>query len=175
VQPGNTLGNIAMAPVAPATTGGSTAPATITGQVTTQSPAFTPAPSEVTIAALQTFNVAAAPANFIIPLVHQWATLLPAQKPASILTISTVQDASCAAGVACAPYSIAVLETNPLVGTFNATASTTYSFPVADQSYSVRATPSLTCSNTSLTMGPFTVTAGVVRQPDVNFALTGCQ
>ncbi len=149
VQPGNTLGNVPMTAV----TGASTAPASITGRVTTQnaaSPAGA-APTDVTLAVLQQAPVSGTTNSFIIPL---------AQQSSATAVVSTTADVSCPAGVACANYTLSVPAAGPAVGTFSAS-GTTYSDPVLGiANYTIRGEPALSCTPATAVTSPVSVSPG---------------
>lgn len=114
VQPGDALG---MVPVTPQT-GASTAPASVTGLVTT-STGSTATAADISLSALQPISSSL---MVTIPLAGQSAT-------AAILT--TVPGTSCPGNTECASYTLSVPALNPSIGAFVASASQKPAVPLS--------------------------------------------
>jgi hypothetical protein len=104
VQPGNALGNLPIIAV----TGTNTSPASITGNVSSAGTGGAVA-VDVTLSALQSVTIGGSPVLVTVPL---------AQQSAATTTIPTAAGGSCAAGTACAAYTLGVPPANPNVGAF---------------------------------------------------------
>jgi hypothetical protein len=166
VQPGNALGNVKVF-----LAGGGATPANIQGTITTQGPGSAAAPTNVTLAAFQTYNISGVQGNFAIPLVFQSNT-----NASSTVTLATVADPKCpSSSVPCALYTLAVSPSNASIAAFTAS-GTSYTAPDfgTTPSYSVRAQPALACTPATDTAGPFTVSAGGTVQ-NANLDFTSCQ
>jgi hypothetical protein len=165
VQSGNALGPVPIV----ATTGASTAPATITGQVTTVNSANTGTPADISLSTLQSIS------GTVVATIPQAAT------SSATLSFETVADASCPANTQCATYSAQVPALNPSVGAF-ATAGTSYTTTPAPVNYTLDALAFVPNSGntTSCTppeqksATPLVVTPGATVNAPV-LAFTGCQ
>ncbi len=162
VQPGNALGNVPLVKQ----TGASTAPATLTGRVTTSTGAVGSS-ADLLLAALQTVGTT----QYIIPL---------AQQSAAVASLATAPGAVCPANTNCVDYSLAVPAMNPNVGAF-ASGGTTYSQDtVTAPSYIVDALGfvvgsggTANCSPSEMKTAAVAVTPGTsTAAPDLAF--TGC-
>ena len=168
IQPGTALGSILLYPQ----TGVNTAAATITGKVTSTSGVAV----DVMLSALQPIYVSGAPVQFTIPL---------AQQSSSTATVTTASGASCASGVNCAQYSLALPAAQPYVGTYAST-GTNYSqasganYSVEGQAFSPGTgstpdcTPSVVTVSTTPLSAPLIVVAGQTTTA-ATMAFTSCQ
>jgi len=164
VQPGNALGQVPLV----ATTGTSTAPATITGQVTTANAANTGTSADVSLSTLQNISSSL------------MATIPQAATSSATLNFATAPDASCPANTQCATYSAQVPALNPSIGAW-AAAGTTYLAATGAVNYTLDAlafvpnsgnTPS--CNPSEVKSAPIPVTPGTTANaPALTF--TGCQ
>ncbi len=168
VQPGTALGSISLHPQ----TGVNTASATITGQVTSTSGVAV----DVMLSALQPIYVSGAPVQFTIPL---------AQQSSSTATVTTASGASCASGVNCAQYSLALPAAQPYVGTYastgtNYTQASGSNYSVEGQAFSPGTgstpdcTPSVVTVSTTPLSAPLIVVAGQTTTA-ATMAFTSCQ
>ncbi|HYM77657.1 MAG TPA: DUF4382 domain-containing protein [Candidatus Dormibacteraeota bacterium] len=171
VQPGNALG---MVPVV-AQTGISTAPGSITGQITTSTGAAATA-ADISLSALQPINSAT---MVTIPLAGQ---------SAATANLTTATGSSCPANTDCVSYTLSVPALNPSVGAFLAGPSQKPAAPVAGPvNYTIDAfafttdgTSTLNCSpsemrtSTSTTNMPLTVAPGQ-SSAAATLAFSGCQ
>jgi Domain of unknown function (DUF4382) len=166
VQPGNALGNVRVFALS-----GNPATGSIAGKITTQNPSSAAAPTDVTLAAFQTYNLSGMQANFVIPLVYQSNS-----NASTTATLATAADAACQnSNVACALYTLALPPSNAAIGAF-AASGTTYSAPdfSTTPSYTVRGQPALACTPATDTAGPYALSAGgTVQNADLDF--TSCQ
>jgi hypothetical protein len=173
VQPGNALGNVPMTAVSG---GASTAPATITGQLSAENSGGNGTTADMLVSALESVTVSGTAFNFTIPVGTQSATLsVPIEKP------STCTTSTCPPFVA--NYSLTVPPVTPTTGVF-ATSGTVYAAGAAgNPSYVVEAqafvplsggvsdcTPSLKTEN-AVSVTPGSTTAAL-PQP---LAFTACQ
>jgi hypothetical protein len=170
VQPGNALGNVPMTAV----TGTSTAPATITGDVTTANASSNGTAADVLLSALQGVTLFTGTVNFTIPAGTQSATLsLTTEKPLSCVTTT------------CPPftasYSLTLPPVNPTVGAF-VTTGTTYtdgaagnaSYVIEGQAFVPQSGGTADCTPPIKTTAPVAVSAGTsTAAPTLEF--TGCQ
>ena len=171
VQPGNALG---LVPVTPQT-GASTAPASITGLVTT-STGSAGTVADISLSALQPISSSA---MVTIPLAGQ---------SASMANLTTVASSTCPAKTDCASYTLAVPALNPSVGAFVANASQKPAPPTAGPvSYTIDAfsfmtdgtgtpdcSPSELKTNSTATNTPLTVASGMTSTA-ATLAFSGCQ
>ena len=171
VQPGNTLG---MVPVV-AQSGMNTAPASITGQVTTSTGSAATA-ADVSVSALLP---ATSSLKVTVPLAGQSAT--SAQ-------LTTAPGASCPVNTDCATYTFSLAALNPSVGAFAAGTSQMPAPPVAGLvTYTIDAiafttdgtstpdcTPSEIQTNGNVMNAPLTVAAGQ-SSTAATLAFSGCQ
>lgn len=170
VQPGASLGNIPMV----AQTGTSTAPASLTGLVTTAS-ATAGVAADVSVSALQSVVLSTtSTVNFTIPLAQQ------SSSTASVSTAATSSSLTCPTNTDCAKYTLSVPATAPTVGAFSTTA-TTYTASTNAASYTVQAHAFIplsggkdNCSPPIVTSSAVPVTAGNSFTVP-NLTLTGCQ
>jgi hypothetical protein len=114
VQPGNALGLVPLV----AQTGASTAPASITGQITTSTGSAATA-ADISLSALQPISSAT---MVTIPLAGQ---------SAATANLTTAAGAACPVNTDCASYTLSVPALNPSVGVFTAAASQKPAAPVA--------------------------------------------
>ena len=171
VQPGNALG---LVPVT-AQTGASTAPASITGLVTTSTGSAGTA-ADISLSALQPISSSV---MVTIPLAVQSATSA---------NLTTSAGATCPAKTDCASYTLSVPALNPSVGAFVASASQNPAPPAAGSvSYAIDAfalttdgtstpdcsPPELKTSSTT-TNTPLTVASGM-SSTAATLAFSGCQ
>jgi hypothetical protein len=170
VQPGNALGNVPMIAV----TGTSTAPGSITGQVTSVN-ASTPAIGiaiDVMLSALQT----AGSGNFTIPVGAQSATL----------SVTTDKPTGCAADP-CPPYTasytMSVPPVSPSIGAFSANPPTSYSggngpppatYVVEGQAFKPMSGGTPDCTVPLQTTAPVPVNPGTPAATAPTLAFTGC-
>jgi hypothetical protein len=168
VQPGNALGQLPLV----ATTGTSTAPATIKGQVTTANASNAGTSADISLSTLQSIPSGSSTLLVTIP---QAAT------SSATLSLATATDASCPANTQCASYEAEVPALNPNVGAFSGS-GTTYSSAPGSVTYTLDAlafvpnsgnTPDCTPPEQK-SATPITVTAGVTVNSPV-LAFTGCQ
>jgi hypothetical protein len=171
VQPGNALG---MIPVT-AQAGASTAPASITGLVTTSTGSAATA-ADISLSALQPISSSV---MVTIPFAGQSATTA---------NITTAAGSTCPGKTDCASYTLSVPALNPSVGSFVAGASQKPVAPAAGPvSYTIDAfafatdgTSTLDCSpsevktNSTTTSTPLTVTSGMSTSA-ATLAFSGCQ
>jgi len=171
VQPGNALGIV---PVT-AKTGASTAPASITGLVTTSTGSAATA-ADISLSALQPISSSV---MVTIPLAGQSATMA---------NLTTAAGSTCPGKTDCASYTLSVPAVNPSVGAFAASASQKPAAPAAGPvSYTIDAfafttdgTSTLDCSpselktNSTTTNTPLTVTSGMSSNA-ATLAFSGCQ
>lgn len=171
VQPGNALGNVPLV----AQSGMNTAPATITGQVTTSSGAAATA-ADVSISALQ---VVSSSLMITVPLAGQSAT--SAQ-------LTTVPGASCPANTDCASYTFSVPALNPSIGAFVAAASQNPAAPASgpanytidalafatDGTSTPNCTPSEVQTSSTTANTPLTAVSGQSTSA-ATLTFTGCQ
>jgi hypothetical protein len=171
VQPGNALG---MVPVT-AQTGTSTAPASITGLVTTSTGSAATA-ADISLSALQPIGSSV---MVTIPLAGQSATMA---------NLTTAAGSTCPGKTDCASYTLSVPALNPSVGPFVASTSQKPAAPGAGPvSYTIDAfafttdgTSTLDCSpselktNSTTTNIPLTVTSGMSSKA-ATLAFSGCQ
>jgi len=171
VQPGNALG---LVPVTPQT-GASTAPASITGLVTT-STGSAGTVADISLSALQPIS----PSQMVtIPLAGQSATTA---------NFTTAAGSTCPGKTDCASYTLAVPALNPSVGAFVANASQKPAPPTAGPvSYTIDAfsfmtdgtgtpdcSPSELKTNSTATNTPLTVASGMTSTA-ATLAFSGCQ
>lgn len=171
VQPGNALGVVPII----AQTGPSTAPASITGQVTSSTGSAATA-ADISLSALQPINSSLI---VTIPLAGQSATTA---------NLTTAANASCPAKTDCATYTLSVPALNPSVGAFVAAASQKPAAPAAGPvNYTIDAlafttdgTSTPDCSPTEMqtsstsSNAPLTVTSGTSTTA-ATLAFSGCQ
>ena len=160
---GTALQSIPLIPEA--TTGFTSAPATITGQVTTAGPSGATV-GDITISALQQATPVggSSPLQVTVPVFGS-----PSQPP-------VVTTAACSGNEDCSNFVLQVPASNPEVGTF-AGGAVAYATPTAGSvMYSVNATtPDCTASSlSSATIGPVAVTAGSTTAMSAILAFTGC-
>jgi Domain of unknown function (DUF4382) len=165
VPPGTTLGQVPLV----ATTGSSTGPATITGQVTTTNASSTGTSADISLSTLQNIS------STVLATIPQAAT------SSATLNFATATDAACPANTQCASYSAQVPALNPSIGAFAAT-GTTYVAATGALNYTIDAlafvpnsgsTPSCAPSEQRLA-ATISVTPGTTINAPV-LAFTGCQ
>ena len=105
VQPGNALGNVPIV----AETGTSTAPASITGVVTTTTGTAATS-ADVILSALQPVSINGSNVLVTVPL---------AQQSTATATVTTAASDTCPPNTDCASYTVAVPALNPSVGAFS--------------------------------------------------------
>jgi len=171
VQPGDALG---MVPVM-AQTGASTAPASITGLVTTSTGSAGTA-ADISLSALQPINSSV---MVTVPLAVQSATSA---------NLTTSAGSTCPAKTDCASYTLSVPALNPSVGAFVASASQNPAPPAAGSvSYAIDAfafttdgtstpdcSPSELKTSSTTTNTPLTVASGM-SSTAATLAFSGCQ
>jgi hypothetical protein len=165
VTVGTAMGNV---PLVAESGGQGTAPATITGSVTTTSGTAAIA-EDVTLSALQTASVGTGSLTFTMPLVQQLS---------ATLALTTASGGTCPANADCAAYSLSVPGAAANAGVF-AASGTNYVQASGSAAYSVEAdavncspssaTTADTSANIALTLGP-----GATAQA-ATLALAGCQ
>lgn len=170
-QPGDALG---MIPVT-ASTGTSTAPASITGLVTTSTGSAATG-ADISLSALQPIS----PSQMVtIPLAGQSTTAA---------NLTTVPGTSCPGKTDCASYTLSVPALNPSVGTFVASASQKPAVPMSGPvNYTIDAfafttdgtstpdcSPSELRTSSTTTNTPLTVTSGM-SSTVATLAFSGCQ
>jgi hypothetical protein len=170
VQPGNALGIVPLV----AQAGTSTAPGSITGQVTTSTGTAAIA-ADISLSALQ-------------PITSTTMVTIPlAGQSAATANLTTVAGATCPANTDCASYTLSVPALNPSVGAFTAASSQKPAAPVAGPvSYTIDAiafttdgTSTLNCApsemqtSSTTTNAPLTVTAGQSSSA-ATLAFSGC-
>jgi len=170
VQAGNALGSV---PVVAQT--GNTAPAAITGQITTSTGSAGTA-ADVTLSALQ-------------PISSSLLVTVPlAGQSAAAANLATASGTSCPAKTDCATYTLSVPALNPSVGAFQAAAAQTPAAPAAGAvNYTIDAkafttdgtsTPDCTSpdmqTNVTSTNAPLTAIAGT-SVTAATLAFSGCQ
>lgn len=170
VQPGNALGTV---PVVAQT--GNSAPASITGQITT-STGSTGTAADITLSALQ-------------PISSSLLVTVPlAGQSAAATNVSTAASASCPSKTDCATYTLSVPALNPSIGAFQAAAAQNPTVPAAGAvNYTIDAqaftsdgtsTPDCTSpdmqTNLTSTNAPLTATAGT-SVTAATLAFSGCQ
>jgi len=166
VQPGASLGNVALV----AESGMNTSQATITGRVTTaKSGGGTVA--DISVSALQSVSIGGSPVLVTIPL---------AQQSSATATLTTAAGAACPAATDCASYSLGVPAANPSVGaagsmTFTQDTTSPVNYTVDALAFVPMSGNTTDCSPPEQkTASPVTVTAGMsVSAADLAF--TGCQ
>jgi len=164
VQPGNALAQVPLV----AQTGVSTAPATISGMVTTVNAANTGTSADISLSALQNIGGTA------------MATIPQAATSSATLSLATAVDASCPANTQCAKYSVVVPALNPSIGAFN-TSGTTYSTSTGTVNYTMDALAFVPNSGSTADCSPseqksalIAVATGTTSNPQP-IAFTGCQ
>ena len=171
VQPGNALG---MVPVV-AATGTSTAPASITGLVTT-STGSAAAAADISLSALQPINSS------------QMVTIPLAGQSATTANLTTATGSTCPAKTDCVSYTLSVPALNPSVGAFVAGASQKPAAPTTGPAnYTIDAfaftmdgtstpdcSPSEMRTSSTATNTPLTVTSGMSSMA-ATLAFSGCQ
>jgi len=110
-QPGNAISQMFLY----AQTGTATAPASITGQVTTSSAANAGTSADISLATLQ--SIAGGSGNVLV-------TIPQAATSSATLSLATAAGASCPPGTDCATYTVQVPAVAPYIGTFTATNQT---------------------------------------------------
>jgi len=170
VQPGDALG---LVPVT-ALTGASTAPASITGLVTTSTGSAATA-ADISLSALQPISSSV---MVTIPLAGQSAT---------VANLTTMANSTCPGNTDCASYTFAVPAMNPSVGAFVASASQKPAPPTAGPvNYSIDAfsfttdgtstpdcSPSEVKTSSTTTNTPLTIASGTSTA--ATLAFSGCQ
>jgi len=164
VQPGNALGTINLI----AQTGASSAPATITGQITTATATNTGALADISLSTLESVG-------------STMVTIPQAATSSATLSLATAAGATCPANTDCVSYTVQVPAAMPNVGAFLST-GTNYTQATGSASYTLDAlsfvpnsggtadcTPSEQKSAT-----PIAVTAGTTSNSPA-LAFTGCQ
>ena len=171
VQPGNALGMVPLV----AQSGMNTAPASITGQVTTSTGSAATA-ADVSVSALLPIGSSV---MVTVPLAAQSAT--SAQ-------LTTASGASCPVNTDCATYTFSVPAMNPSVGAFVAANKQTPAAPVAGpvtytidaNAFTLDGTSTADCSpselqtSSNVSNAPLTVTAGQSSSA-ATLAFSGCQ
>jgi hypothetical protein len=109
VPVGSNLGNVKLVPELPLT---ASAPASLTGQITTTSAANQSTAAVVSLTALQSTGVGT-PSMVIVPIFSS----NPA--PPNVTTVAGTPSAACPDGTDCATYTLNLPGSNPVVGTFS--------------------------------------------------------
>lgn len=170
-QPGNALGNVPLT----AQTGLSTAPASITGVVTT-STGTAPTAADISLSALQPVGLSLV---ITVPLAGQSATSA---------NLTTAAGSTCLANTACATYTLSVPAINPSVGAFIAGPIQKPAPPAAGPvNYTIDAfafttdgtgtadcNPSEMKTSSTATNNPLTVTSGQTSTA-ATLVFSGCQ
>ena len=159
VQPGSALGNVPMTPVS----GTSTAPATITGDVTTVNASNSATGADILLSALESVTINSSPVNFTIPVSSQSATL-------SLITPCTTP---------C--YTLSLPPVNPTVGAFLST-GTTYTagaagnanYMIEGQAFVPQSGGTADCTPPVKTAPAVSVSAGTSTAAST-LAFSGCQ
>ena len=160
---GTNMGDIPLVPE-----GGGTTPAQINGLITS-----TPNPVDISLSALQ----AVGGGNPLIVTIPLFANSTPIE--------TTETGGSCLAGTACADYTLYVPASNPQVGTFSVTPSTSYTAPASApvyywinaQAFAPVSGSTTACTSPSLPLTfdattRIVVSAGSITTQD--FSFTGC-
>lgn len=167
VQPGTVIGQVPL--VAP--TGASTAPANITGRVTSSNTSGTGTSIDVSLATIESVVSGTTTSQLIVP---QAAT------SSATLSLATQANAACPANTQCANYSVQVPASLPNVGVFAST-GTSYTQAPGTASYSIAALAFVPISGSTATCTPPTQqTAAIAVTPGATFnapdlIFTGCQ
>ena len=171
VQPGNALGNVPLT----AQSGMSTAPASITGEVTTSTGTAATA-ADISLSALQPISSSL---MITVPLAGQSATSA---------NLTTAAGSTCPANTACASYTLSVPAINPSVGAFVAGPIQKPAAPMAGPvNYTIDAfaftadgtgtadcNPSEMKTSSTATNNPLTVTSGQTTTA-ATLVFSGCQ
>jgi hypothetical protein len=171
VQPGNALGTVPLV----AQSGMNTAPASITGQVTTTT-GTAATPADISLSALQPIGLSLI---ITVPLAGQSATSA---------NLATAVGSSCPTNTACASYTFSVPAINPSVGAFIAGPSQKPAAPMAgagnytidafafttDGSGTPDCSPSEMKTSSTATNNPLTVTSGQTSTA-ATLVFSGCQ
>ncbi len=170
VQPGNALGKIPLNPV----TGTSTAPASITGDVTTADASGNGTAADILLSAIE--QVPGGSLTFTVPVASQSATI----------TVTTAKPATCNTSP-CPPYTATYTMTpvppvNPTVGAFTTVApGTSYTAGSGDAAYVVEGQAfepmsggTADCSPTTVSTTAVSVAPGTTATAPT-LAFTGCQ
>lgn len=173
VPNGSTIANIQLK----ATTGVSTAPATLTGQISTAG-ASAATSADIQLSALQTTTVNGKSLTFTMPL---------AEQNSATASISTATGATCAPNTDCATYSLNVPGMSPNVGVFAASGTTwsqdttsTVGYNVEGQAFVPSSGGTSDCSPSTVTSTQTTANASLTVTPGASvqvaaLAFTGCQ
>jgi hypothetical protein len=157
------------------------APATISGQITTEAAGEIPAVADISLAALQSLG-------------EEYATIVTVpvfrNSVPNVETTATPANGSCPTGTDCVNYRLFVAASNPAVGVFNASPPTTYAAPPSsDVEYWVNAQAFVPMSASSHAGTPDCVPASLPAAFDAttrlsvtpatdttqNFNFTGCR
>lgn len=176
VQPGNALGNVQMIAVSTGTGGTttSTAPATITGTVSSANASSGGTVIDASLSALQQVQSGSTTLTFTIPVGAQSATL----------AVTTAKPASCTSTTCpayTADYTMTVPPANPTVGTFAASGTTYTAGAAGTGTYQVEALAFVPqsggtsdCNPNKITTAAISVTGGAsTTAPAISFV--GCQ
>jgi hypothetical protein len=157
VGPGSSLGNIPLTAV----TGASTAPGSITGQVTSADSTPAGIAEDVTLSALAAVNSS----TFTIPL---------AEQSSATVNVTTAADASCPPNTDCVSYTLSLPGVTPQAVAF--TSGTPISFSsggTVPGSYTVEAAAN--CTPAMVTSAALPVSPGVSTPNPTPLAMTSCQ
>lgn len=171
VQPGNALGIVPLV----AQTGATTAPASITGQITTSTGSAGTA-ADISLSALQPIN-----SSLLV-------TIPLAAQSAASANLTTAAGSSCPAKTDCATYTLSVPALNPSVGAFTAAskqspalpATGTVNYTIDARAFTTDGTSTPNCSPSDLqtsstsTNAPLTATSGMSATA-ATLAFAGCQ
>lgn len=163
VPTGTAVGNIPLLPESPSSSV-STSPATITGQVTTTGSSGAVS-GDITLTPLQPATPAGGPALMVtIPVFG--ATSQPP-------TLATSGSGCSSTTLDCATYTLSVPASNPEVGTFNPSGTTTFTAPASGNAlYTVEA-EAANCTPSTFTSTQLMLSVGGMPQT-ANFAFMGC-
>ena len=170
VQPGNALGNVPLVAQS-----GTTAAASITGQITTSTGSAATA-ADISVSALQQIGTS------------QWVTIPLASQSATAGNVTTAQGTTCATNTDCATYTLSIPALNPSIGPFTASTTQTLAPPaVGPINYTIDAlafttdgtstpncTPSELQASTNSSNAPLTVAPGTSTTA-ATLSFSGCQ
>jgi hypothetical protein len=174
VQPGNALGTVPLV----AETGADTAPASITGLITTSTGSIATS-ADIVVSALQAVGMNGSNLLVTVPL---------AQQSTATVTVTTGADSGCPPNTGCASYTLAVPALNPSVGVFSTSGSQQPAAPapglvaytvdgqgvVPNSGGTPDCSPSDLKTSSMATGGPLIVTAGGAVSA-ATLAFTACQ
>jgi len=189
---GGATGNIPLFAETP-TVPGSSSPATISGQITTQGTGSVPVAGNVQLSALQSVMNGSNPVNITVPVLGAGST--PAgnatdSQPPVYTTLATPTSSCASSSVDCVGYWVMVPASAAAVGPYDSTSGNTVTAPssTSTATYTINGLADgsnelLTCSPTSITSASFSVASGstasssgtpTVTVPSLDLAFTGC-